>query len=670
MKAIEELRKILAEAHNSPIEANQLITPTILENTNTTPAAYKQQEIKEESIAELTAKYLSQPSIPDPSEIESQRWNDPLRREQDQKFVTAKEMNDHYGLFLQRIQQQMASIGGGGEVKFARLDDINSATVGINKYLTYDQATKKFVFDTISSGDGLYLNANNEVTLSIASPTVLGGIKIGPGFAASANGEISLKAGPMFEMDGSDVFQLKVATETQFGGVKLGPGVITNGNGQIIIDSSGLDFSFGDFGASVGQYSSNTDYAILQAINDDEDVVIASNGTGGVNIVGQFHVHPTNGSLTALLESEPVFGIKADGQVKILVPVIDSAEGAVSIIGSSTGQFISPVNTGVMLHVTGQYASPGIPSRIYNDAQNAFAAFVARRFNGTVASPTAVLADEEIMRISGTAHNGTTIPGTGNQRIVYKASGNQTLTNQGGSIELWATPLNTTTIAKIATIDSTGIILESGKVLTGNVTGNATTVTNGVYTTDTSTVTNTMLAGSITNAKLANSTISGIALGSNLAALTIDGYLLGTSYNGSTGVTISVDATTAATASKVVARDANAIVAGSNFQGTVRNAGAVQGTTVTLDFNSDHMVHCTFTGDFTVAFSNYTAGRTITLIATNTSAGDSDVVTAGISSVRMQGDSTLTVTQQTTAIVTYYCVGTTVNDVYASAVYA
>jgi hypothetical protein len=82
-------------------------------------------------------------------------------------------------------------------------------------------------------------------------------------------------------------------------------------------------------------------------------------------------------------------------------------------------------------------------------------------------------------------------------------------------------------------------------------------VTNGVYTTDTATVTNTMLAGSIANNKLANSTISGIALGSNLAALTINGYLTGTSYNGSTAVTIAVDATTAATANKVVARDAS-----------------------------------------------------------------------------------------------------------------
>jgi hypothetical protein len=42
--------------------------------------------------------------------------------------------------------------------------------------------------------------------------------------------------------------------------------------------------------------------------------------------------------------------------------------------------------------------------------------------------------------------------------------------------------------------------------LIGNVTGNASTVTNGVYTTDTSTVTNTMLAGSIADNKITSST--------------------------------------------------------------------------------------------------------------------------------------------------------------------
>ncbi|MGD0762464.1 MAG: immunoglobulin-like domain-containing protein [Roseiarcus sp.] len=49
--------------------------------------------------------------------------------------------------------------------------------------------------------------------------------------------------------------------------------------------------------------------------------------------------------------------------------------------------------------------------------------------------------------------------------------------------------------------------IATSSALNTSITGNAGTVTNGVYTTDTGTVTNTMLAGGIANAKLANATI-------------------------------------------------------------------------------------------------------------------------------------------------------------------
>ena len=508
----------------------------------------------EESRIDAVANYITRKKeLKEQDNIEQNRWNDPLKQEP--KFVTFKDMNDHYGLFLQRIQQQMSSMGGGGEVKFARLDDINSATVGTNKYLTYDQATKKFIFDTVGISDGLYLNMDDEITLSVASPTVLGGIKIGEAF----------------EIDGSDKLQIIVATNTDLGGVKLGPGVTVNDQDQIIIDSTGLDFSFGDFAATIGTYTSNTEYAILKAINDNEDVVIASNGTGGINLVGQFHVHPTDGSLTELLEEEPVFAVKADGQVKILVSTIDSTEGAVSIVGSATGAFISPVNTGVMLHVTGNLASPGIPSRIYNDAQNAFAAFVARRFNGTVSSPTAVLANEEIMRISGTAHNGTIIPGTGNQRIVYKALGNQTPSNQGGDMEFWATPLNSTTIGKVATLGSTGITLETGKVLTGDVTGNVSGT-----------------AGSVAAAN-----VTGTTLASNVvtSSLTTVGTLINLTVTNTISGSINGNANTATTSTNLSA--ATSILAGSvsiNPASINKTSAATQTFTVSGLTTSHHIV--------------------------------------------------------------------------------
>jgi hypothetical protein len=506
--------------------------------------------------------------------------------------------------------------------------------VGHTGRLFYDPAERVLrISDGVTAGGEVF---NGIVTVANTEPT------------ANFQGQLWLNP-QTYDLsvyhNGNFIPTIDLATTTKIGGVKLGPGVTLNGDGQIIIDSEGLDFSFGNLAATVGTYPADyyqaerqdLDYAVLSSINLNEDIVFASNGTGAVRVVGDFSVRRANGNLIDALEEEPIFRVKSDGQVQLLVPAADSSEGAFTIVGGLEGVFQAPVNTGVMMHITGIASSPDpTPSRIYNDAQNSFSAIVSRRYNGTAAAPTAVLANEEIMRLSGTAHNGTLIPGVANQRIVYKALGNQTTSNQGGSIELWATPINTITLAKIATVDSVGITLESGKVLTGNVTGD----------------------------------VSGSA-GSVVNALTAGTYLTsGGTYNGSTARTFAVDATTAATASKVVARDANAIVAGSNFQGTVRDAGAVQGTTVTLDFNSDHMVHCTFNDNFTVAFSNYAAGRTITIIATNTSAGDTDIITAGISSVRMQGDSTLTVSPQTTAIITYYCVGTTVNDVYASAVYA
>ena len=52
-------------------------------------------------------------------------------------------------------------------------------------------------------------------------------------------------------------------------------------------------------------------------------------------------------------------------------------------------------------------------------------------------------------------------------------------------------------------------------------------------------------------------TISGVPLGSNLNSLTAGTYLTGTAYNGSAAQTWTVDATSANTASKVVARDAS-----------------------------------------------------------------------------------------------------------------
>lgn len=71
----------------------------------------------------------------------------------DQDFVTHEDLAKHYKTFIQRVQHQMSTIGGGGETKLRKLDDVDRSTIADNKYLKYNAATGKFVFSTVTSSD-------------------------------------------------------------------------------------------------------------------------------------------------------------------------------------------------------------------------------------------------------------------------------------------------------------------------------------------------------------------------------------------------------------------------------------------------------------------------------------------------------------------------------------
>jgi hypothetical protein len=568
--------------------------------------------------------------------------------------------------------------------------------IGHTGRLFYDDATGEIRISDGSTPGG------NPIPVTIATSTTAGSVKPGPGFTIDAAGLLSLNAGPMFELDESDVFQLLPATETRIGGVKAGSGVAINPDGTILIDSEGLEFTFGDFSGTVATYSDSTAYALLQSLNEDEDVVIASNGTGTVCVVGAFEIHATNGDVTESLETEPFFKIKDDGQVRVFVPLADTTEGGMEIIGSALGTSLPVGVAGTMLHLTG---NADLPTRIYHDTLGEYSSYVFRRYNGSVVTPTQVLADQDIGRINFTAATDGGMGNVATAQVRVTALENQTTTAQGSSITFTVTPVGDTAANRVDVVDITSagvlpsldntfdlgaedqrwksiylgpgtiviedtatgedasltvtngvlkvdganqlqvgqlkfvdnkiesetpdidivigdlsdtadlvlnrnVVIGAGKTLTGSVTlaalsagnyltgtdytgatartfavdatttntaskvvardasgdfaagtitadlvgdvtGNAdtattaNTVTNGVYTTDTGTVTNTMLAGSIANDKLSNSTISGVALGSNLAALTAGTYLTsGGTYTGGTARTFAVDATT------------------------------------------------------------------------------------------------------------------------------
>ena len=127
----------------------------------------------------------------------------------DQKFVTLDQLQEHYRLFINRIQQQLSTLGGGGETQFKYLDDI----VGIatnpsaydGKFLTYDHSSGKFVFVTPPGVAGvevpnvLYVtkggnDSNSGRTLGSAKLTIKAAVAV-----ATAGDVIKVSAGDYTE---------------------------------------------------------------------------------------------------------------------------------------------------------------------------------------------------------------------------------------------------------------------------------------------------------------------------------------------------------------------------------------------------------------------------------------------------------------------------------------
>lgn len=495
------------------------------------------------------------------------------------------------------------------------------------------------------------------------------------------------------------------------GTLRLSDGV-TPGGTPLQLVSEDFNFTFGDFVSSTPENG----HATLQAAHPNQDINIITNGIGNVAVVGNFQVHPTG---VGGLDVPGVFQVKGDGQIRMLVPGADTNEGAINIVGSLDGVYQPPQNVGVMLHITGIAGSPGVPSRVYNDAQNSFAAFVARRYNGTAAAPTAVLNGEEIMRMSGTAHNGTAIPGTGNQRIVYRAVGNQSSTNQGGNIEFWATALNSNVLGYVATVDSTGI---TSKKFTGNVTVTGTLDVTGATVSGLTlgglnpadvagTMTGTTIKSTVTGSSLTsvgtlgNLTVSGNIQAGIVTATTVYANLIGnvtgtlntssvTTANFYGNLTGNVNATlvTAGNINVNTVRgnltgnvNATHVTAGNISVGdyglittpTIRfNDGGVRqltgNTAVTLDFALDSMISVTNpVSALTFTLTNYTAGRTIIVCVSSATRQDINFgVAAAVNSTNGATSiaGTALVNNQS-VVLRYDCIGGTAATTYVSVCY-
>ena len=94
---------------------------------------------------------LNEGLLNEPPEIKTKDPLTPL----DQNFVTLDQLQNHYKLFINRIQQQLSTIGGGGETRLEFLDDVDRTSAKVDGYvLAYQASTGKFIGTSVSGGGG------------------------------------------------------------------------------------------------------------------------------------------------------------------------------------------------------------------------------------------------------------------------------------------------------------------------------------------------------------------------------------------------------------------------------------------------------------------------------------------------------------------------------------
>jgi hypothetical protein len=282
-------------------------------------------------------------------------------------------------------------------------------------------------------------------------------------------------------VDTNPVFVLPVATDTQLGGVKSGPGAVIAPDGTLSIDTSGLPLNIGDLAING---------ANISTINTNEDLSLVSNGTGNVNVYGNFKVY-TDG-----LGSTVSFAADSTGLLTIHAPnpVPTGSSGALNIIGSSDGSYQNVTGPGGMLHITGNndtlarvtidgFLTAATGPQTALGAAAGYGTISMRTARGTPTSPLPVQANDLIGNYSAlgwVASSGRYSP---NQVAGLQFFAAETFTSSaatGTYAQFRLAPVGSNAGVVAATIRSTGIV--TGKLGSTDTT-NSTSSTTGAVTT-------------------------------------------------------------------------------------------------------------------------------------------------------------------------------------------
>ena len=169
---------------------------------------------------------------------EGTRNSDPLTP-LNQNFVTVDDLNNHYKLFIHRIQEQLATLGGGGETRLKYLDDVigigTNPSLYDNKFLKYNHSLRMFEFVDVATN---YVpTAGFSTTSGYAS--VSGISTVSEGLTGTPNIQVGIVTATAY--NGSGVNLTGIVTY-----ISAGIGITVSSNtGNIVIETTNNTVSGG-----------------------------------------------------------------------------------------------------------------------------------------------------------------------------------------------------------------------------------------------------------------------------------------------------------------------------------------------------------------------------------------------------------------------------------------
>ena len=190
----KQVKEKVAKSEKKIADLEELFSSLKKEKQKTKPKKKKQlllepEEEKQEKVEEKTVSEILQDEL-EPIETEENVIDKVTKKLSEMKvaneldkdklktldkITSLDEMKKEFVKFKDVVTKQMSSIGGGGEVKLSKLDDIDTDSALVDKrVLQYDGATGKFIGTTLETED-LVLNATDASGSDAGDRVVLDG---------------------------------------------------------------------------------------------------------------------------------------------------------------------------------------------------------------------------------------------------------------------------------------------------------------------------------------------------------------------------------------------------------------------------------------------------------------------------------------------------------------